>query len=65
MHFNPMPILKGLFSRGGGAKGPPQALHRFRPHRLYRVKAIVLKKTDTMNNLKWIERSYVAKDKGY
>jgi len=31
MHFNPIPILQGLFLRGGGAwDPPPQAIHIFR-----------------------------------
>ena len=42
MHFNPIPILYGLFLGGGG----DLEKHRFRPPSLYRVKQIdlILKK---------------------
>ena len=37
---NPIPILLGLFFRGGGGgrRTPPQSIHRFRLPSLYRVK---------------------------
>ena len=37
MHFNPIPILYGLYL-GGGAWAASQSIHRFRPTSLYRVK---------------------------
>ena len=37
MHFDSKPILSGLFSIGG-AKRPPQVIHRFRPPAFIRLK---------------------------